>query len=403
MRRQTLVLVGVVSLVVAAATGCSKDAVVGVLLPTSGELADYGESVESGVRLAISDAREQGLLPPGFEVVWADSASQPSRAVEELNRLVKDRQPRIKLLIGGVTNAEADALLPLLDEFNLICLSPSAQAVHLTHESRLFYRLFPNDHLEGVKAAGFVADKFGNEQTGEKVMLYVGEPAYAEGLEKEFVDQYVNNANGEILERIDLNEAGWQEASSAALRAHRPRVVYIIDFAHGIVDVLEHLKSQRFEGSLVTTSAIFNQTAIDAAGDLTEMVMFPLPAYDLTSEKAVAIREFARRYMDTYQRVPDIYAAHGYDAMRVAMEAFKAAGIPETSELKKAFQFGISEYMGVTGVIQFDDRGDVKHNPIMYLIKDGSVISYSDYIRIVLEDMRKGRTGRSAPAQTPRR
>ncbi|MCP4898978.1 MAG: ABC transporter substrate-binding protein [bacterium] len=399
MRRQTAVLVGIMCVVVAATTGCMGNPVVGVVLPTSGERADYGESIESGIRLAISDAREQDLLPSGFEVVWADSESQPLRAVEEVNAMVNDRQPRIKLLIGGATNSEARALLPTLKNLNLMCLSPMAQASELTVESKHFYRLFPNDELEGVKAASFLFDKF-----GDQTLIYVGSPDYSQGLEREFVHQYEENDGGQVLARIDIDEADWETQSRQALRAHRPRAVYIADFANGIVEVLRHLKQQRFGGSIVTSSSIFNRTAIDASGDLTEMAMFPLSVYEHTSEdvKDEVLRGFVRRYMETYQRAPDIYAAHGYDAMRFAIEALSVANPPETDELKKAFHFKITEYRGVTGIIQFDDRGDVKHNPIMYLInKDGSVESYRQYIINLMNEIKRG--GAARPTPTPAR
>jgi len=33
----------------------------------------YGESIESGIRLAITESREKNVYPRGLEVVWADS------------------------------------------------------------------------------------------------------------------------------------------------------------------------------------------------------------------------------------------------------------------------------------------------------------------------------------------
>jgi hypothetical protein len=44
-------------------------------------------------------------------------------------------------------------------------------------------------------------------------------------------------------------------------------------------------------------------------------------------------------------------------------------------------QFGVTEFMGVTGPIIFDDYGDVKHYPKMFIVKDGQVLSYQRYIK----------------------
>jgi hypothetical protein len=44
-------------------------------------------------------------------------------------------------------------------------------------------------------------------------------------------------------------------------------------------------------------------------------------------------------------------------------------------------QFGVRELEGVTGPILFDDYGDVKHYPKMFIVKDGQVLSYQRYLK----------------------
>jgi hypothetical protein len=53
---------------------------------------------------------------------------------------------------------------------------------------------------------------------------------------------------------------------------------------------------------------------------------------------------------------------------------------PETLEILKALNFGVSEFMGVTGPILFDDYGDVKHYPMMFIVTEGQVLSYQRYL-----------------------
>ena len=69
--------IGVVLVLTGFLSGCGGKPIVGVILPTTGAAASYGESIESGMRLALSDARERAGLPTGFEVVWADSGIRP--------------------------------------------------------------------------------------------------------------------------------------------------------------------------------------------------------------------------------------------------------------------------------------------------------------------------------------
>ena len=107
MLRRTASWFGGFLVVMGLTAGCAKAPVVGVLLPTTGDASTYGESIESGIRLAISEAREMDMLPANFEVVWIDTESDPKKAVEHYKTVVKDRGARI--VIGGATSARTMA------------------------------------------------------------------------------------------------------------------------------------------------------------------------------------------------------------------------------------------------------------------------------------------------------
>jgi branched-chain amino acid transport system substrate-binding protein len=354
------------------AVGCGAKPAVGVLLPTTGAAGTYGESIESGIRLAITECREKGLLPKGLEVVWADSGSDPARAVAELEKLVHDRG--VRLVIGGATSAEAKAILPELERLGVVCLSPSASAPDLGKQSDLFFRIYPSDELEGHTAAAFLYERLGQKQ----VILYEGSKEYVPGIVPAFRKQFEEALHGSVVAVISLDEAGWRERSAAALSSTGVAAVYIVGYAEETLEVLRHLKQQGFAGRVVATSAFYSTRVIREAGPLAEDLLFPLPPFDRTSEKEPVL-SFVNHYMDTYNRAPDVFAAHGYDAMRYAIEAMRLDPT-QLTEIKQALHFGVRDFMGVTGLIVFDDFGEVKHYPTMFLVKDGQVLSYERWL-----------------------
>jgi hypothetical protein len=66
--------------------------------------------------------------------------------------------------------------------------------------------------------------------------------------------------------------------------------------------------------------------------------------------------------------------------MRVAIFVCRETKTFTASEIRKVLAFGVKEFPGVTGIIQFNDYGDVHHNPIMFIVKDGRVLNYERYI-----------------------
>jgi branched-chain amino acid transport system substrate-binding protein len=374
MGRRVWLTIGAVAVLSSVLIGCGSKPVVGVLLPSTGDEGTYGESIESGIRLAISDARDRGDLPTGFEVVWVDTESNPERAVSELRRLVSERD--VKMVIAGATSGEAQAIVDVLDELEVVCLSPTASTPGISQRSKLFFRIYPSDELEGHTAARFMFDRLGQSRT----VVFSGDSEYSAGIEPEFENQFVDALGGEVVARVDLSDDNWRAASDKAMRGSGVTVVYVIGYAPEILEVITHLRQQGYTGRVVTTSAFFNGRILSQAGALAEGVLFPLPPFDRTSDKEPVLG-FVNRYMDALGKAPDVFAAHGYDAMWLTIQVLNVANPPDTNEIRKAFHFGMNELMGVTGPILFDDFGDVKHYPKMFIVNDGQVQSYQRYLK----------------------
>ena len=353
--------------------GCNSKPIVGVILPSTGAAASYGESIESGIRLALADARAQEQIPEGFEVVWADTGSDPERAVAELRTMASEHD--VKMVIGGATSAEAMAMLPELDDLEIVCLSPSASAPGLASRSRMFFRIYPSDELEGHTAGNFLYERLGKH----RVLLFTGDTEYTRGIKPEFLRQYEESLGGTVVDTMTLAEDGWRERAATVLDRKNVDAAYVIGYAEEILDVVFFLHERGFAGRIVTTAAFYSGQVIREAGEAAEGILFPLPPFDRTSEKEPVL-SFVNRYMNAYERAPDVFAAHGYDAMGLTIRIMNFAKPPETMEILKALNFGVSEYMGVTGPILFDDHGDVKHYPKMFIVKGGQVLSYQRYL-----------------------
>lgn len=135
------------------AGGCNPAVRIGIVLPETGAAAVYGASVKSGVKLAFDIGQAKGWAPQGLEVFYRDSGSDPTRAAGAAEALFEDGA---LLVIGGVTSAEAKAMIPVADRMGRVLLSPSASAPELAGRSPNFFRVYPSDELEGVKAADFL-------------------------------------------------------------------------------------------------------------------------------------------------------------------------------------------------------------------------------------------------------
>jgi branched-chain amino acid transport system substrate-binding protein len=193
---------------------------------------------------------------------------------------------------------------------------------------------------------------------------------------------------GTVVGRVIIDDPNWHENCADLIAANQPEAIYIIAYAEKTIEVLRHIRAKGFAGTVCTTSAFYSGQVIEQEPELLDGVLFPQPQFEIQSDLPL-IQTFVESYRGRYGHDPDIYAAHAYDATRVALALPEIVRAWETNEIRKALQFEIKEFPGVTGPIQFDDYGDVRHNPVMFIVKDGVVMKYQTYLEIEKQKIRE--------------
>ena len=361
----------------AAVSGCNPPLRIGVVLPETGDAAVYGASVKSGVRLAFDDAAAGGTAPAGLEVLYRDSASDPVRAASAAEALSESGAVAV---IGGVTTAEAKALIPVADRVGMVLLSPSASAPDLARRTRLFFRVYPSDELEGVKAADFLVLMRG----ARTVLVLQEDNDYTRGLLPVFVRE-LDSRGGRVAGSVRLDEAGWQAQVRGMLGANAPDGAYICGYGEAILGALRLLRSVGYRGTVCTTSAFSAGSLLARAASLAEGVFFPRASLD-TASRAEPVRSFVRRYQAAYNLAPDIYAAHGYDAALALLAAARGLQARSGAEIARHLH-ALTGAAGVTGPIEFDEDGNIRHALRNHWIHNGRI---EDYDAVVEREHRSG-------------
>jgi branched-chain amino acid transport system substrate-binding protein len=370
--------------------GCESKLVVGVVLPETGDAAEYGASIKSGVKLAFDEALTAKTAPEGLQVIYRDSGSDPARAKSELEALYDQGA---LIVIGGATTEEAKAMIPAANRRERILISPSASAPELTRMSVYFFRVYPSDDYEGRKAADLLFTR-----GVRRILIVHQDNDYTRGLLGVFMGAF-RGAGGEIKGTVRFDETDWKRRASDVLTAFQPDGVYVAGYGDAILTGLRYLKEVGYKGIICTTSAINTAAFLSQASGLAEGVFFPLASFDTRSAKE-PVRSFVDRYNVVYNLTPDIYAAHGYDAALATMHGLTGLRTRSGGEIQVRLK-GLGDTMGVTGPLAFDDYGNIKHYPRDHWIHAGKVEDFNawlekekDRIRKQLEAMMLGGGGR---------
>ncbi len=345
--------------------GCPGSGIkIGVVLPLTGNAAVYGTAIQRGIELAHE---QSGRMLDGkpVELVVVDSGSDPERAKNELRKLYNDGA---LVAIGGVTSAEALAMVKVADDESHTLVSPSASLPQLTGISENFFRIFPSDFAEGTVMARYAYDDL-RLRNG---VILAKEETYAKGIQKVFADEF-QRKGGRIVETVEFPN-NTSDFSALADRAAtlKPDFVYVAAYAGEGSRLIQDLRHHQYTGLILTTSSFAAAEAISKAGAAAELVYFTQSSFETEGDLTPHGAAFVKSFKERYGSVPDLYAAHGFDALNVIFEAYRQGGTSAISFWKG--MRGVRELAGVTGVLQFDEKGDVQKFPHVYVVRGGKAV-----------------------------
>ncbi|MDH3627198.1 MAG: penicillin-binding protein activator [Acidobacteriota bacterium] len=352
------------------ALGCSKEVKIGAVVSETGAVASYGESVRNGMDLALEEVNAAGGFEGGaFTITYIDDGTDAAQGKAAARDLLDQG---VNVLVGALSSRVTEAIIPLATKAEVPVLSPSASAASLTGASPYFFRNFPSDILEGTAMA-----KFASDHGVESVAIFVVDDTYGQGLVKIFRENFENSFRS-VVEQFDYNEGN--EASfadiAAQVKALDPDGIYIVSYLEESSQLLAALDEAGCD-SVVLASGSVTPELLQRAGAAADRLVYPQPSFDPESnEREVA--EFVRAYRAAYNTEPDIYAAHGYDAVKLIHRAVEIA----ESTYPKSIQEGlgsIQDYRGAAGMTTFDNSGDVVRYPSIMIVKDGKPIPFDQF------------------------
>lgn len=358
--------------------GCQSDTVaIGVVVPLTGQYQSYGEANKRGIELAFEEIQSNGY-PLNLELSVVDSGSDPAQARELLEEQYANGAFAV---IGGSVSDEAKEMVAGADRFERVLLSPSATSPDLTKASRNFFRIAPSDQTEGNKMADF-AFRVLELKT---VVVIAEDGTYAHGIQQAFSSAF-ETVGGEVLELIELppntTDYGGLMARVVTLA---PDAVYLAAYEAGIATMILELKRLEFPGRILTTHAFSSSVAMARVGEAAAGVVLTQTVFEPDSEHA-HVKTFVNAYRERHGEQPNLFAAEGYDAMKVLALALEEHHTL-SSELPRGLWDAVKEFPGVTGSIQFNENGDVRKFPRVYVI--GQDLLLYDYSKRLEDNQRK--------------
>jgi branched-chain amino acid transport system substrate-binding protein len=290
---------------------------VGLMLPYSGTYAALGIAIENGFKLYV---QEQGGKLGGREIQYfkVDDESEPSKATENVNKLIK--RDNVDVLVGTVHSGVALAMANAAKANNTLLVIPNAGADAITGP---------------LCAANIVRSSFSNWQPGYAMGVVAGGKGvkramtitwnYAAGAEstKGFTEG-LEKTGGKVIKDLNLPFPGVEfQALLTEIAAQKPDAVYAFFAGGGAVKFVKDYAAAGLNKTIPLYGPGFlTDGTLEAQGASAQNMLTTLHYADNLDTKRN--NDFRKSYALTYKANADVYAVQGYDAAQILGNGLKA-------------------------------------------------------------------------------
>jgi ABC-type branched-subunit amino acid transport system substrate-binding protein len=352
-------------------TVAAADVTIGILVPLTGELGEFGEIVADAIKLGVTEVNEAGGTTCGnLRTVIADTGGSPEKAIREATNMI-DNEGAVAIL--GPTSGEMVALVDLAKRKKTVVMSPYAGTITLNEIGGDYvYRTVSSDLGDGAASGLWLSDR------GYKSVAFLVQNEESTISPAQVAREKLAKAGIELTDYVVYNpgQPSYQAELTSVL-SHNPDAIYLAGGQESGVTVIKEAAVGGFEGEWLLTADL----AVPEVFDAIDPRILNGKAYVEIAEpdnSLPAYKAFAKLMNEKAGHAPGPFAANSYDmAMLAALsleasegctgEALNSAlrGVTEGGELvsnfaeaKKMLASGADiDFEGASGPLVMDKSG----------------------------------------------
>ncbi|MEB0206875.1 branched-chain amino acid ABC transporter substrate-binding protein [Pseudomonas sp. CCC3.1] len=328
---------------------------IGFAGPLTGPSGHQGLDVEHGVSIAIEEANQQKLKigdkVAEFKLVSEDDVADPRTGTAVAQRLV---DAKVAVVIGHYNSGTSIPASKIYAAAGIPQISPSATNPALTQQGiKSVFRVVNDDATLGRYAGNYLVNKLG----AQRIAIFDDRTAYGQGLADE-VNKAVKAAGGNVVVREYTNDKATDfNAILTTAKAKQADAVFFAALDYQAAPMAKQMKNLGIKAKYMNIGNLPNDEFKKMAGSAAEGTYawnYGTPLQDLP--RGVA---FEKKLKDKYGVGVVQSSPAAYDATWAAITAMVKAQSDDPAVYLPVLKD--SSYDGVTGVIAFDDAGNLKN------------------------------------------
>jgi branched-chain amino acid transport system substrate-binding protein len=350
--------------------------IIGDVMPLSGDIATFGQGANNGVKLAIDEANAAGgVKGRKLEVQVYDTVGKPEEAAIAAARAITEKKATV--LIGELGSGGSLALAPIAESNKVPAISPASTNPKVTKDGDrtrpYMFRVCFIDPFQGTVMAKFARRNLGAKRAA--IIRDVGND-YSTGLADYFTRTF-KELGGEIA--VDVSYKGGDpdfKSQLTKVKFAKPDLVYVPGYYTDVAVIGRQARELGVNVPLAGGDGWDSAKLYEIAQGALDGSFFS--NHYSPENPSATVQEFSRKYEAAYHAKPDAFAALGYDAALLAVDAMKRAGELTPGAIRDAIE-QTATLQGVTGTM----RLDADHNPVKSAVIIGIEKNAPKYVATV--------------------
>ncbi len=341
--------------------GCGDEAKsdeikVGANFEMTGNVANYGSATLDGLKLAIKEANDAGgVNGKKINLVTVDNKSEASEAVNAATKLISD--DKVKVVVGPAVTANVMAESQVANDNKIPVIAPDATSPAVTVENGqvkpFIFRSCFIDPQQGEVMATFAS----KDLKAKTAVVYIDSSSdYSKSLGQVFKEKFEAAGGKVVMEEAFLQKDQDFKATLTKIKTANADVIFIPAYYEEVGKIVKQARELGITQPLLGTDGWDDTKVVDIAGADALNNTFFSSHY---SEKDKDVQSFIESFKKEYNHAPNVFAALGYDAGKMLIDAIKRAGSDDPEKIQKALEETKDLQVG-TGKITMDKN----HNPI---------------------------------------
>lgn len=348
-------------------SGSSDEIKVGANIEMTGNQANYGNAGLEGLRLAIKEANEAGgINGKQIKLVEADNKSESAEAVNAATKLISD--DGVKVIVGPAVTANVIAESQVATDNKVPVIAFAATNPDVTVENGAvkpyIFRSCFIDPQQGTVMAQFAS----KELKAKTAVMYIDSSSdYSKSLGKVFQETFEAAGGKVVMQESFLAKDQDFKAALTKIKAANADVIFIPAYYEEVGKIVKQAREIGITATMLGTDGWDDPKVADIAGASALNNTYFSTHYFAEDPGA---KTFIDSFTKEYGHAPNVFAALGYDAGKLLVDALKRAGSDDPEAIRKAIE-ETKDLQVATAKVTMDPA---THNPI----KDAIIIENVD-------------------------